>query len=112
MSARRIDVFGNGRTAVKASIGRYNQLSRSDMTRRFHPFSSSVNTAKRDWNDFGSWENGAFVPYPAGDPRAGNYMPDCNVANLQPNGECGPITAPTANSSASSSRSPRSTTTR
>ena len=86
-----IDLFGNGRTAVKFSYGRYNQLSRSDMTRRFHPFSSSVNTATRDWNDFGSWENGAFVPYPAGDPRAGNYMPDCVVTNLQPNGECGPI---------------------
>jgi hypothetical protein len=86
-----IDLFGNGRTAVKLSFGRYNQLSRSDMTRRFHPFSSAVNSANRDWNDFGSWSNGAFVPYAAGDPRAGNYTPDCNLANFQPNGECGPM---------------------
>ena len=88
-----IDVFGNGRTAVKVSFGRYNQLSRSDMTRRFHPFSSSVNTATRDWNDFGTWVGTAFVPYAAGDPRAGNYIPDCDVRNLQPHGECGPMSS-------------------
>src|SRR6266849_450392 len=45
------DVFGNGRTAIKASIGRFNQLSRSDLTRRFHPFSSSINVAFRNWDD-------------------------------------------------------------
>jgi hypothetical protein len=77
-----IDLFGNGRTAVKFSFGRYNQLSRSDMTRRFHPFSSSVNTATRDWNDF-------F--YGAGDPRSGNYIPDCDLANFTRHAECGPI---------------------
>lgn len=69
-----LDVFGNGRTAVKFSVGRYNQLSRSDMTRRFHPFSSSVNTAFRNWND-----------------ANGNFIPDCQLANFAQNGECGPI---------------------
>ena len=68
------DVFGNGRTAVKGSFGRFNQLSRSDLTRRFHPFSSSINTAFRNWND-----------------ANGNYIPDCDLANFAPNGECGPI---------------------
>jgi hypothetical protein len=68
------DVFGNGRTAIKASVGRYNQLSRSDLTRRFHPFSSSVNSAFRNWDD-----------------RNGNYIPDCDLANFSPNGECGPM---------------------
>ena len=58
-------MFGNGRTAVKASIGRYNQLSRSDLTRRFHPFSSSVNAAFRTWTDSNS-----------------NYIPDCDVQNF------------------------------
>ncbi len=66
------DVFGNGRTAVKFSVGRYNQLSRSDLTRRFHPFSSSVNAAFRNWND-----------------ANGNYIPDCNVQDFTANGECG-----------------------
>ncbi len=59
------DVFGNGRTAVKASVGRYNQLSRSDLTRRFHPFSSSVNAAFRSWTDSNN-----------------NYIPDCDVRNF------------------------------
>ncbi len=68
------DVFGNGRTAVKASFGRFNQLSRSDLTRRFHPFSSSVNTAFRNWND-----------------ANGNYIPDCALADFTANGECGAI---------------------
>ena len=73
------DVFGNGRTAVKVSMGRFNQLSRSDMTRRFHPFTSSINTATRNWND-------SF--YGVGDPRTGNYVPDCDLANFALNGEC------------------------
>jgi hypothetical protein len=68
------DVFGNGRTAVKASIGRYLELSRSDMTRRFHPFTSSVRTANRSWND-----------------ANGNYIPDCVLNNFTANGECGAI---------------------
>jgi hypothetical protein len=59
------DVFGTGRTAVKWSIGRFNQLSRSDLTRRFHPFSSSVNAAFRNWNDVNN-----------------NFIPDCDLANL------------------------------
>ncbi len=69
-----IDVFGNGRTALKASLGRFNQLSRSDLTRRFHPFSSSVNTAFRNWTD-----------------TNGDFIPDCALANFTANGECGAI---------------------
>jgi hypothetical protein len=70
------DVFGNGRTAVKVSAGRYNQLSRSDLTRRFHPFSSSISTATRTWTDSDF-----------------DYIPDCDVQNFDPNGECGPMSS-------------------
>jgi Carboxypeptidase regulatory-like domain len=69
-----MDVFGNGRTAVKVAFGRYNQLTRSDLTRRFHPFSSSVNAAFRNWNDLN-----------------GNYRPDCNLADFTAQPECGAI---------------------
>jgi hypothetical protein len=62
-----MDVFGNGRTALKFSVGRYNQLSRGDFTSRFHPFNSSVNSAFRSWTDVN-----------------GNYTPDCDVRNLLP----------------------------
>jgi len=68
------DVSGDGRTAVKASVGRFNQLSRSDLTRRFHPFSSSVNTAFRNWTDSDN-----------------DYIPDCVLNNFAANGECGAI---------------------
>src|SRR5204863_4796250 len=59
------DLFGTGRTALKASIGRFNQLSRSDMTRRYHPFSSSIFSAQRNWTDSNN-----------------NYIPDCDLTNF------------------------------
>jgi Carboxypeptidase regulatory-like domain len=68
------DVFGTGKTAVKVAMGRYNQLTRSDLTRRFHPFSSSVNAAFRNWTDLN-----------------GNYVPDCDLANFSAQPECGAI---------------------
>ncbi|MEQ1908764.1 MAG: TonB-dependent receptor [Vicinamibacterales bacterium] len=77
------DLFGNGRTALRFSTGRYNQLSRGDFTSRFHPFNSSINSAFRNWTD-----------------SNGNYTPDCDVRNLNAqdlSGSGGDVCGPMSN---------------
>lgn len=75
------DPFGNGRTAVKANIGRYLEgPNLTTFTRRANPANAIVTQATRVWND-------SF--YPVGDPRRGNFSPDCNLLVTTANGECG-----------------------
>ena len=68
-----LDLFGTGRTAVKASLGRYvNIISNQDTTfRNQAPVLQMVTNTTRNWND-----------------ANGNYVPDCDLANLNANGEC------------------------
>ena len=68
------DLFGNGKTAVKVNLGKY-MLAVSTIG---NP-AGLVTTASRAWND-------SF--FPVGDPRRGNFRPDCDLLNLQPNDEC------------------------
>ena len=68
------DVFGDGRTAVKASLSRYVGKMGTFMTQLNNPINTSVNSARRAWND-----------------ANGDYVPDCDLGNFGANGECGPI---------------------
>mgnify|MGYP003336081418 CR=1 FL=1 len=82
------DLFGNNRTALKFSLGRYVAKTNVDVAVLLNPNTTAVNTARRAWND-------NF--YPAGDARRGNFYPDCDLgpANFGTaagqNGECGPL---------------------
>jgi hypothetical protein len=45
------DVFGNGKTAVKATLSRYVQTSTVGFARLLNPLNTSVNSATRTWTD-------------------------------------------------------------
>jgi len=45
------DLFGNGRTALKVSLGRYNDLSGLFYTQVVDPVQTSILTARRSWTD-------------------------------------------------------------
>jgi hypothetical protein len=68
------DLSGNGRTAVKASFGRYVGKTAIAIAADNNPVTRSVLNVTRTWND-----------------ANGNYVPDCNLANFVANGECGAI---------------------
>jgi hypothetical protein len=70
------DLFGTGKTAVKASLGRYISGTNGGqaIANRLHPSSAIVTSATRTWTD-----------------RNGNLSPDCDFSILTANGECGAI---------------------
>src|SRR6185503_4082892 len=66
------DLFGDGKTAVKATVGRY--ISGGSLASNVNPVNTSVNQATRAWTDLN-----------------GNYVPDCDFTNPGTNQECGPL---------------------
>jgi len=66
------DVFGNGKTALKATIGRYLQGETIQFAAAMNPVNTAVNSVNRTWTD-----------------RNGNFYPDCDFSNLFENAECG-----------------------
>ena len=66
------DLFGDGRTAVKASFGRYVQHETSAL-RAYAPAGRlGISGGTRPWNDVN-----------------GDLVPDCDINNFHANGECG-----------------------
>jgi hypothetical protein len=68
------DVCGNGRTALKTSIGRYLSSHTLDLADANNPIVTSVISVGRTWTD-----------------TDGNYQPDCDLSNVKANGECGAV---------------------
>jgi hypothetical protein len=68
------DLFGTGKTALKASWGRYVAGQGGGDANALSPANTIFTSTDRLWND------------------NGNFIPDCNLSNLQANGECSAVT--------------------
>ena len=68
------DLFGNGRTALKASLGRYSGRQSVEVAQANNPITTSVNSTNRTWTDANK-----------------DYIPNCTLTNFAANGECGAI---------------------
>jgi hypothetical protein len=66
------DLRGNGKTALKASIGRFVLSQTTALASAIDPANSTVSSTTRQWTDSNK-----------------NFVPDCDLTNTKANGECG-----------------------
>ena len=76
-SAAAWDIFGDGKTALKVTLNKYLQgQSLNALGQDPNPFNTLINNTTRSWTD------------------NGDYVPQCDLTNPLPNGECGPMANP------------------
>ena len=75
------DLFGNGRTALKASAARGVAQEGINTADSIHPAVALATSTARTVTE---------TTYPVGDSRRSNNFPDCDLSNPAANGECGP----------------------
>ena len=63
------DLFGTGKTVIKASIGRYVGAQATGLANAVNPVNASVNQTNRSWSDLNR-----------------NFIPDCDLRNPEANG--------------------------
>jgi hypothetical protein len=68
------DLFGDGKTALKGSLGRYVGKIGTAVALQLSGVQSSIIDSTRSWTD-----------------TNGDYIPQCDLKNYAANGECGPI---------------------
>jgi hypothetical protein len=79
------DVFGNGKTAVKLNVGKYEDPA-SNLSSNYsisNPLARIAQTSARTWTDNG-----------AGGGTAGDFVPQCDLTLTAANGECGAMATP------------------